>query len=460
MARVAAVDLGATSGRVCVVEVGSDTLTIEEVARFPNGPVTSPEGLTWPFESLVAGVRDGLARAQHQPLDGVGVDSWAVDYGRLDESGTLLANPFSYRDSRTTDALDEVRSAGRLAEWWRLTGITPQPFNTVFQLRDDVRQGRLLSRVALIPDLVNHYLSGVDACEITNASTTGLLGLDGQWVESIFDGIGVSPGVFGPLVEPGTVLGRAREPIPGVPVIAVASHDTASAVLAVPAHTSAFAFISCGTWSLVGMESERPYTSEPARLAGFTNERGVDGTTRFLHNVMGLWVLNECRREWARAGLDLSTAELGERAGRLERGSVIDINDPSLFAPGDMIERVTALCRASEQREPTSPVEVARVIFDSLAAAYAAAVERLEGLTGESVEVVHLVGGGSRSNLLAQLTANACGRDVVAGPSEAAVIGNALIQAAALGELDGDRWAWRALVARQPEIRRFHPFSG
>lgn len=460
MARFAAVDLGASSGRVCLVTLEGDSLHLDEVSRFTNGPVTGEAGLQWPFDRLMGDIIDGLTLAARSgDLDGIGVDSWAVDYGRLGLHGDLLDAPMCYRDARTTSVIDELRGRGVVDSWFARTGIAHQPFNTVFQLAADRAAGNALNTVALIPDLVNYFLSGEHACEITNASTTGLLGVDGKWSSDIFSAIDVDETIFDHLVEPGNILGPVRDSWPfRAPVINVASHDTASAIVAVPATQENFAYISCGTWSLVGVELEQAVVSEGARLAGFSNERGVEGTFRFLHNVMGLWVLSECQRHWADTGQAVAIDQLLDEARReLLGATIIDINDASLFAPGDMPARVALLCQQSGQRVPQTPAQFTRIILDSLAEAYRAAIERLEEATGRSIDVIHMVGGGARNALLCQLTADATRRRVIAGPTEAAALGNALVQASAVGAISGDRWAWRRLLATDPSIVHFVP---
>jgi len=465
-ARVVAVDLGASSGRVYAADVAADRLHVEEVRRFTNGAVALGDRLYWDVLGLYRETLTGLSDAgRERAVDSIGVDSWAVDYGLLRADGTLLSNPATYRDPRTAPAITRARDLVARDEMFARTGIAHQPFNTVFQLMTDAADGYLsdVDVALLIPDLMNYFLTGKKATEFTNASTTQLMNLAGTWDEGLFDAFGLSPSLFAPLVRPGHDLGPIRDALRfrdgALPhVINVASHDTATAVAAVPATSANFAYISCGTWSLVGVELERPVVSAEALKLGFSNERGVEDTYRVLHNVMGLWLLQECMRTWSRGGVALDVDDLSRRSASLPAlRSVIDINDPVFLGPGDMPERIAAHCRRRGEPVPESPEEFTRCIMDSLAVAYRQAIERVEFLTGEPVDVVHLVGGGVKDRLLCQLTADACGRVVVAGPVEAAALGNIVQQARALGVLDGDRWALRQFVRENTELVTYEP---
>jgi rhamnulokinase len=445
--RVAAADLGAASGRVIVGRVGAGELAIEECHRFANRPVTVRGTLHWDILDLYRGVLDGLRAAGG--LDGIGVDSWGVDYGLLDADGALLGNPVHYRDARTADATaDRFGAAGLYAT----TGIQFLPFNTIHQLAAE-RRLAAARHLLMIPDLLAYWLTGEVGAELTNASTTQLLDVRARtWATGLLDRIGVDVGLFPSLREPGTVIGPAAD-FGGTPVIAVGSHDTASAVAGVPAEGERFAYISCGTWSLVGVELAEPVLTEESRLANFTNELGVDGTVRFLRNVMGLWLLQECLREWPGADLDALLAE----AATLPARSVLDPDDPVFLPPGDMPARIAAACRAVGAPVPASHAQTVRCIVDSLAAAHRRAVETAVRLSGHPVDVVHVVGGGARNTLLCQLTADACGLPVVAGPVEATALGNVLVQARALGAVDGDLAALRALVRETQPVVRYEP---
>ncbi|MDG6102654.1 rhamnulokinase [Dactylosporangium aurantiacum] len=466
---VAAVDLGASSGRVIVGSVGSGTVRLTEAARFANTPVRVQGTLHWDILALYQGILDGLrAAARHGALASVGVDSWAVDYGLLDGDGRLLANPVHYRDARTADVAAPVPAAALYAA----TGIAHQPFNTVYQLLAAAGTAQLAAArtLLLIPDLVTYWLTGTTGAERTNASTTGLLTAGGAgWDLPLVSRLGIRASLLPPLRDPGTVAGpllpgTVTGLTPDTLVTTVASHDTASAVVGVPARGPAFAYISCGTWSLVGMELAAPVLTERSRSAGFTNEAGVDGTVRYLRNVMGLWLLQECMRSWSAAasgpasgpafgafsgggaaGASLDVLLAGAAAAPALR-SVVDATDPRFLAPGDMPARIAAALRDTGQPVPDDPPATTRCILDSLALAYRRAVHDVQELTGRHVDVVHLVGGGAQNALLCQLTADACELPVEAGPVEAGALGNVLVQARALGLVEPDLAAMRALV--------------
>lgn len=467
--RVAAVDLGATSGRVMACRVGARTLHLEELHRFPNGAVPVHGSLFWDVLGLhrevLAGVREVARTGQ---LHGIGIDSWAVDYGLLDDAGALLGNPHSHRDGRTDGVPDHVRRTVPDAELYDVTGLQELPFNTVYQLLAERRLDDAATML-LLPDLLGYWLTGELGAERTNASTTGLYDVRSRsWATGLAERLGIPVSVLPPLRDPGSVLGSVLPEVgerigaSGVPVVAVGSHDTASAVVGVPAGDESFAYISSGTWSLVGLELEAPILTEDARRENFTNEGGVDGTIRFLKNVMGLWVLSESVRTWADrrlAGASLPQVLAGAAEAPALR-TVVDINDPRLLAPGDLPARIQHLAQEAGEPIPRTPVAITRTILDSLALAYRRHVRRAATLAGRDVNVVHLVGGGSQNHLLCQLTADALGVPVVAGPAEAAALGNGLVQARALGAAVPDLAAMRALIRRTHEVRRFEPRSG
>ena len=469
----AAVDLGASSGRVMAARVGPGRLDLHEAHRFPNRPVRTAGTLHWDVLGLYAGILDGLRAAGRDlgRLDGVGIDSWAVDYGLVDGEGALLGNPVHYRDARHETAVPAVHAAVPPEELYRISGLQHLPFNTVFQLaaRRDSAQLAAARTLLLMPDLLAYWLTGAVGAEVTNASTTGLLDATSrEWSRPVIDGLGLPRGLFPPLRQPGDRLGELRDDVLAetgltgpVPVLAVGSHDTASAVVGVPADTDRFAYISCGTWSLVGMELEKPVLTEESRAAGFTNELGVDGTVRYLHNVMGLWLLQECQRSWTDAGLVADLPDLLAGAARVPAfTAVVDADDPRFLPPGDMPARIAQACTEAGQTPPQSQAETVRCILDSLALAYRRAVRRAAGLSGRDVEVVHLVGGGARNTLLCQLTADACGLPVLAGPVEAAALGNALVQGRGLGVLSGGLTELRSLLRETQEMRTYAPTRG
>jgi rhamnulokinase len=467
---LAAVDLGASSGRVMAARVGPGRLDLHEVHRFPNRPVRTSGTLHWDVLALYGGVLDGLRAAGRDGarLDGIGIDSWAVDYGLLDAGDDLLGNPVHYRDARHETAVPAVHAVAGPPELYRVNGLQQLPFNTVFQLA--ARRGSAALNAArtflLIPDLLAHWLTGALGAEVTNASTTGLLDVTSrQWAQDLLERLGLRAELFPALRQPGERLGELRADVLAetgltgpVPVTAVGSHDTASAVVGVPASSDRFAYISCGTWSLVGVELETPVLTEESRAAGFTNELGVDGTVRYLRNVMGLWLLQESLRIWADDGLPADLPGLLAAAGRVPPfTAVVDPDDPRLLPPGDMPRRIAAACAETGQTPPQSQAETVRCILDSLALAYRRTVRRAVELSGREVEVVHLVGGGARNELLCQLTADACGLPVLAGPVEAAALGNALVQARAGGAISGGLADLRALLLATQEVRTYAP---
>ena len=466
----AAVDLGASSGRLMVAEVGPERLDLHEVHRFPNRPVRTAGTLHWDVLGLYAGVLDGLRAAGRDGgrLDGVGIDSWAVDFGLLDGDGALLGNPVHYRDARHATAVPDVHAVVPADELYRVTGLQHLPFNTVFQLAAarGTARFRAAERLLLVPDLFAHWLTGAVGAELTNASTTGLLDATSRdWAWDLLDRLHLPRGLFPPIRQPGELLGEllpdvlAETGLTGpVPVTAVGSHDTASAVVGVPAESDRFAYVSCGTWSLVGVELEKPVLTEAGRTAGFTNELGVDGTVRYLRNVMGLWLLQESQRTWAAAGLPADLPELLAAAARVPAfTAVVDPDDARFLPPGDVPARIAEVCAETGQVPPQSQAETVRCILDSLALAYRRTVRRAAELSGREVEVVHLVGGGARNALLCQLTADACGLPVVAGPVEAAALGNALVQARAGGVVSGGLAELRTLLRLTQETRTYLP---
>jgi rhamnulokinase len=467
-----AVDLGASSGRVVAARVGPSRLELHELHRFPNEPVALPDGLHWDILRLYREVLHGLRAAAGgpDPVTSVGVDGWGVDYGLLDETGALLGNPYSYRDARTAGVADKVHARLPFEELYARTGIQRLPFNTIYQLAAAAGTPQLEAArtLLLLPDLLGYWLTGSAGAERTNASTTALLDVrSGDWSPEALAAVGVGRDLLPALHRPGEPLGPLRAEaaaetgLPGSAVVtAVGSHDTASAVAGVPAQGDRFAYVSCGTWGLVGVELEGPVLTGESRAANFTNEGGVDGRVRYLRNVMGLWLLQESLRAWERAGQPADLPALLEAAaGQPPGGPVVDPDDPAFLPPGDMPSRVQAACRRTGQPVPGTRPQLVRCILDSLAAAFARAVADAARLSGRRVEVVHLVGGGARNRLLCQLTADACGLPVLAGPVEATALGNVLVQARAAGRVAGGLEALRALVGRTQEVRRYGPTS-
>lgn len=399
MTAVAAVDLGATSGRVMLAEVGPDRLDLTELHRFPNQPVRVAGTLHWDALRLYAETVAGLrAAVQRRPdLASIGIDGWGVDYGLLDATGALLGNPVHHRDPRTDGVLERVVARLGAAELYRTTGLQLLPFNTLFQLSAAAGTPQLAAadRLLLIPDLLSYWLTGHAATELTNASTTQLLDVHTrQWATGLIRRAGLPTGLFGPLRAPGDPAGELCTPVREqvgipVPVTTVASHDTASAVVAVPMAAGRAAYISCGTWSLVGLELDRPVLTEASRRANLTNEAGVDGTVRYLRNVMGLWLLEESLRAWRSSGQPSNLDNILSAAARAPRlAAVIDAGDQEFLPSGDMPERIAAACRRTGQPAPVDPPALVRCILDSLALAHRAAVAQAQDLSGQHVDVI------------------------------------------------------------------------
>ncbi len=464
---VAGVDLGASGGRVIAARVSGSGVELHEVSRFPNEPVRAGGTLYWDILRLHASVVAGLsAAAASFPLASAGIDSWGVDYGLLDSSGALLGNPVHYRDART----EGVAAPVPFPDLYAVTGIQHLPFNTIHQLAAASGTPALAAArtLLLIPDLLAYWLTGSAGAEVTNASTTALLDVSTRtWATGLMERAGIDPGLFPSLRQPGDVIGPLAGAVtvdgtgPGalgsVPLIAVGSHDTASAVAAVPAGGPHFAYISSGTWSLAGMELAAPVLSAASRQANFTNEAGIDGT--------GLWLLQECVRHWDATGsLDAVSVDavsldalLAAAAGEPPLRFVIDADDPAFLPPGDMPARIAGWLTSRGLPAPSGRAQVVRCVLDSLALAYRRALLAAQELSGRHADVVHIVGGGSRNELLCQLTADACGLPVIAGPAEATALGNVLVQARALGAAPGTLDGMRALLRHCLPARRFTP---
>lgn len=474
-AQVAAIDLGATSGRVMLADISRGRLELEQVARFGNDPVHVWNGrrtaLHWDLPGLFREACAGLAEAGRRSDDlvGIGIDSWAVDYALLRE-GRMLGLPLHYRDERTADGVETVHAELGPVDLYLRNGLQFLPFTTIYQLAAERADGLLdqADSALLIPDLITYWLTGRRGTERTNASTTGLLGINGQWDEAMMERLDLPVGLFPDIVETGTDqgplltdvadrLGLAARPH----VTAVASHDTASAVAAIPMDPSSAAYISCGTWGLVGVELESPIVSRGGWKANFTNEVGADGRIRYLHNVMGLWLLSETVRQYHRDGYRADLAELLAQAADVTPGfDVFDTGDARFLPPGDMPGRIRDWYTERGMRPPMTRPEMVRAIVESLAAAFADSVRQAAELSGTTVRTVHLVGGGSQNRLLCQLTADRVGLPVEAGPVEATALGNVLITARAHQLIDGDLEAMRAIVADRFPPQHYAPRHG
>jgi rhamnulokinase len=472
-------DLGASSARLFSgrlepgrLEAGRrepGRLEVREVLRLPNGPVHLPDGIHWDLLGIHRAMLEALGRL-YREADGslwVGIDSWGVDYGLIDASGRLLGPPYHYRDDRTTGRLEEVDRLVGLDRLYEATGIQEMRLNTIFQLVAE-REGSAYSvaaHILMVPDLLAYLLTGERRFERTIGSTTQLVdSRTGNVVDWLFPRLGLRQEMFPPAIEPGEPYGPL---LPSVAesagmshpplVVAVASHDTASAVLAVPAQTEDFAYVSSGTWSLVGLELGAPVITAASREANFSNELGYDNTVRFLTNVMGYWMIQECERSWAREGRSVNLGELFAQAGACQPfRSVVDTSDPVFVLPGDMPGRIRSACTKSGEPVPETDAELVRCVLDSMALAICSALEDAQSCAGKRASVLHVVGGGSANQLFLSLLAAVTELDVVAGPVEATAIGNLLVQLHGAGRV-GDRAEMRTLVARSFPLTRVRP---
>lgn len=458
-----ACDLGAESGRLMLGRIERERLSIDEVHRFPNVPLQIDDSLCWDMHALWRELENGLrkAAALKVPIASISADSWGLDYVLLDEWNKIIEPVFHYRDARTAQGVENMTARMDWPALFAETGIQFMPFNTVYQLAaespDRLKRAR---KLLLIGDVFNWLLSGVAATEESLASTSAIYDpRTRDWSTKVIEALAVAPGIFTPIIPSGTKLGHLRV-TPGlddVEVIASCSHDTGAAVAAVPAGARPWAYISSGTWSLMGVEVTQPVLTDLCRELNFTNEIGHGGTVRLLKNIVGLWTVQECRREWARQGRDYDYATLTKMAGDVPApGPLINPADPRFVAPGDMPERMAKYCVETGQIPPDGVGETIRCALESLALQYRKTLRELERLTGTRIEQLHVVGGGSQNQLLNQLTANATGIPVIAGPTEATAIGNVLVQAMAMGELDSLRTA-RELVRRSFEVITFEP---
>ena len=465
-----AIDLGAESGRAMLGRLQSGILSLDEICRFPNQPIRQGRSLRWDIDRLWSEIRRGLDRASSAPLESVGVDTWGCDYALLDERGHLLENPYHYRDTRTDGVMEAVWQRVPRDEIYAITGIQFLVFNTLYQLYAACRSTPEVIAAArafgTIPDLLNYWLTGELRAEFTMATTTQFVDARTRtWATDLLDDLDIPTRLLPPLVEPGALLGTMKKDVctglAGTPVVAPASHDTGSAVASVYAGGNT-AFISSGTWSLLGTELSAPVISSKARDGNFTNEGGVGGTTRLLRNIGGLWLLQECRRSWAAAGQELGYDALLAAASKDEEPhafqSLFDPDHRGFFQPPDMVRAISGYCRQTGQRVPDGPAAFARGILESLALKYRVVLESLEDVTGHTFDEIRIVGGGSRNRLLNQFTADATGRTVIAGPVEATALGNIAVQMLATGAVASLAEA-RGIIADSFHTERFEPRS-
>lgn len=465
-----AFDLGATSGRAVVGTTDGVRFEMREIARFPNGILALHDKYYWNVFSLYESLKDVLCRCARERLriDSIGIDTWGVDFGHLGQDGTILGMPRAYRDPYTQGAAEEFFREIPREQVYRMTGIQVMDFNTLYQLfrqkKENFSPLEHARRILFMPDLLAYMLTGRYVCEYTDASTSQLLNpATKRFEEPLLRAAGVSPDLLPPVVMPGTTVGALTDRLAEetglgkIPVVAVAGHDTASAVAAVPAADPNFAYLSSGTWSLMGIETEQPVVCDESYRLNFTNEGGIEGTTRFLKNITGMWLLEECLKQWKKQGRTYTYPQIVEMARSQAGFSVLIQPDDRRFAnPPSMPEAIADYCREKGLPVPQNDAQFVRCIFISLAARYREVLDMLRRLSPHPVERLHVIGGGSQNELLNRLTAEATGIPVIAGPSEATAIGNCLVQAMAAG-IVADRWHLRRIVADSFAPKTFLP---
>lgn len=453
---VIAIDLGASSGRVMDVSFDGNHIQLDEAHRFPNIPVQTPDKLYWDVLRLWHEITLGIDQVKQ--ADSIGVDTWGVDFALLDNTGELLSNPVHYRDKRTDGAMDWVFERMPRREVFERTGIQFIQLNGLYQIAGLIREGsRLLDyadTMLTIADLFNYWLTGSKTCEFTEASTLQLYNPHiNDWDRDIMKAIGMPTDILTPILPPGTKIGTYN----GIDVVLPACHDTGSAVVAVPTTTENYAYLSSGTWSLLGLELNQPIITDESYEANVTNEGGYNNTFRLLKNIMGLWVVDQCRSTWQADGNEYSFEQLTAMVQSVDSfKAFIEPDNPAFFRPGDMPTRVIEFCKETNQSVPETDAEVMCVVYESLAYKYRYVLEQLIAVSGQQVDRLHIIGGGSKNALLNQMTANAIGRPVVAGPAEATATGNAVVQLIALGEL-GDVAEARTMLSQSNELVLYEP---
>ena len=465
-----AIDLGASSGRVILSTFDGESIEFEEVYRFPNKAIKLGDRHYWNFLGLYNEVLEGLKEAakRGENIISIGIDTWGVDYGLLDEEGNLIGLPIHYRDDRTQSIVDDVEGILPFNEIYKKTGIQKMAINTLYQLCSDkaIRSNILENADALlfIPDLINYYLTGEMYSEYTVASTSQLLNAEERgWDMDIISTLKLPAHIFQPIINPGEIYGYLKKDIgeelglPCIPVIAVASHDTASAVVGTPLEGSSSAYLSCGTWSLLGAEVDAPIISRRSHELNFTNEGGVEGTIRLLKNINGLWIIQQLRSAWSQDQYEVSFGDIAEAAKGAERADFsIDPEDDRFMAPEDMTEAIIDFCVEDGQGEPQGLGEIAMAAYNGLVSKYAKTIGELEDILGRKIEIINMVGGGIQDTLLCQMTANATGKEVVAGPIEASTMGNSLIQFIASGHIQNINEG-RSIVKNSFELKLYRP---
>ena len=461
---VLAFDFGASSGRAIIATLEDGKISLNEVHRFSNDPVTVNGTVYWDVLRLWYEIKQGILKAKPFGFDSIGIDTWGVDFGLIDKNGDLLANPVHYRDKRNDGMIKYSEKFMQNAEMYDITGIQFMDFNTVFQLLSiKENHSEMLERadkMLLMPDLFNYFLTGKKTSEFSMASTGQLLDVYAHdWSDKIIDALGLDKNLFCEIIKPGTIVGKVSAElsqelgIPQVDVIAVCGHDTASAMAAVPTDDEDFAFLSCGTWSLFGTELEKPIVDENSAKFNITNEGGFDYKTCFLKNIIGLWLIQESRRQWIREGKEFSYADLEREAlAAPEFACFIDPDAPEFGKMGNIPERVREFCGNTNQKVPETTGEIMRCIYESLAMKYRYTLENLTVCTGKSYDKIHVIGGGVKDKLLLRLTAEATGKTVVAGPVEATVLGNVLVQFIAAGDIS-DNAEGRKIIQNSENLK-------
>ncbi len=466
-----AVDLGAESGRVMLASLGEGKISLQQVHRFANAPVEQQNSLRWDFQKIFSEIKTGIKKAfaVTSSIESIGVDTWGVDFGLIDENGTLLENPYHYRDKRNEGVLEKACQIVPKRDIYFNTGIQFLPFNSLYQLlaykwqKPDVLSKA--SKLLFMPDLFVYFLTGAIGAEYTIASTSQMMDMNtGRWSQKLLQAFDLPANILPEIIQPGTNIGTLKKEIAEelscnqLPVIAVGSHDTASAVAAIPApQGQSWAYLSSGTWSLLGAEIPKPVISDTSFRMEFTNEGGVEGSIRLLKNIMGLWFVQQCRSQWSKEGLHYDYAELTEMAANAEPfTALIDTEYKDFLSPGNMPEKINQFLQSTKQQAIEDKGQMVRVILESLAVCYRQVLQMLEKLLAKEIDVLHVVGGGSKNQLLNQLTADATGKKVIAGPAEATVIGNIIMQAVSSGHISCITDA-RKIIADSFEITEYSP---
>ncbi|HHW03752.1 MAG TPA: rhamnulokinase [Thermoanaerobacterales bacterium] len=444
-----AADFGASSGRIILSQFDGNKIELEEIHRFPNDPVRIGSRFYWDFPRLFHELKNGLKKAASKGIEisGIGIDTWGVDYGLIDKNGDLLSNPIHYRDNRTDNIIDDVEKIISFEEIYKVTGIQYLQLNTLYQLYADLKFRPYILEKAdallFMPDLFNFYLTGQRFNEYTIASTSQMMEVHSKtWAVKMLERLSLPANILQKIMMPGHIIGKLTEGIQeetglsDVPVMSVGSHDTASAVAATPLEGENCAYISSGTWSLLGIESKEPIVNENSLKNNFTNEGGLEGRIRFLKNINGLWMIQQLKKHWQEHGIDVGYGEISKAAATAKNDSfIIDPNDKSFLAPTNMASAVREYCKNKGQGEPEDIGEIARAVYNGLAREYKARISDLEKITGRTIDIINMVGGGIQDEFLCQHTANITGKTVLAGPVEATALGNILAQLMALGEI-------------------------